>query len=103
MTEAQERLARSLAERQLTMNAHTIETLEREGLRSDHVVQLDFMFIAPDQACAGALASYLAANDCEAIEVKASGDSTEHYVHGKSHPTRLTRAIVDDWVQWMVV
>jgi hypothetical protein len=103
VTKEQERRARRIAEKQFAMNQQTIAALERAGLRADDEVELDFMFVAPDEASAESLKSYLAVNDCESVDVKAVPDKPEFFVSGKSLPTVVTAAVLDRWVQWMAV
>jgi hypothetical protein len=103
MTEEQEQLAAQIAESQLRMNEHTIAVLKKNGLREGDLVQLDFMFVAPEEASAAALGQFLAANGCDGVEVAANEEKTEYFVTGKSQPTSVSSRTVDRWVQWMVV
>jgi hypothetical protein len=103
MTEEQERLAKQIAQSQRRMNQHTIAALTKNGLREGDLVHLDFMFIAQDESSAAALGQFLAASECEGVQVTASGDKTEYFVTGKSQLTTVNSRTVDEWVQWMVV
>lgn len=101
----QDRLARQQIQVRLQESQAILAELGRGGLRPEHAVSLDFRFVAPDEARARALRAHLEANHCRDLAIapivgEAAG---RQRVSGRSHPTKLTAAIVGQWVPWMVV
>ena len=105
MTPDQEARAKRIIERQLAMNAETLDALRRAGLTEEKEVQIEFFFVAPNEAAARALVAHLEANDCLGLALQRSGSffSRRFSVVGKTHPTAVTPQVLSQWVPWIVV
>lgn len=107
----QDRRARLQIQKQMTATQATLDALVRAGLAPHHVVSLDFSFVAPDRARADLLRAHLERNHCldvsvDPIDEAESGradPAAPHAVSGRSHPTKLSGELLNQWVPWMVV
>lgn len=101
----QDRRARLQIQQQLARSQQTLVALGRAGLEPQHVVALDFTFVAPSAATANALRAYLDKNHCHDTSVTPiAGDASgRHHVKGRSAPTKIDARILGQWVPWMVV
>ena len=95
---------RQLLSRQLTMNAETWRRLQAHGVTEATELRLDFVFDAPDESTARALAEELAAQTDYEVAVAADAVSVPKTwrVSGTTQPTTVSATILDQWVDWMV-
>jgi len=73
MTPDQKLRAEEMLTQQMAMNPVTLEALRNAGLVEGNEVQLDFLFWAPNESKANALAAHLTTNDCLSVTVRRSG------------------------------
>jgi hypothetical protein len=79
------------------MNKQTWKTLQSHGVTEETELRLDFAYEAPNAEAANELAALLQAETDYDVHADASS------VTGSTQPTRLSEAILDEWVRWMVV
>jgi hypothetical protein len=82
---------------QLAMNGNTWQALQANGVDEQTQVRLDFFCDAPESSAADQLAAFLQAETD--YEVKAE----KRAVAGSTQPTAISKEILDQWVEWMVV
>jgi len=89
----------------MDMNPVTLEALRNAGLVEGQEVQLDFLFWAPNESKANALAVHLKANDCLSVTVGRSGRffSRKYSVEGKTYLTLVNKQILAEWLPWIIV
>jgi hypothetical protein len=105
MTPAQEKRAKDIIQRQIAMSGQTLDALRQAGLTDTTAVQLDFTFDAPNEKAAKALVAQLGRNDCLDLAATKSGGffSSKYTVSGKTYPTKVTTAVLAEWLPWIVV
>ncbi|MBA5635511.1 hypothetical protein H3H37_00310 [Duganella sp. LX20W] len=105
MTPKQRLRAAEVIATQMAMNSLTIEALRNAGLSESREVQIDFLFVAPDEVKANALAAHLSANDCLSVLVRRNGSffSRKYLVEGKTYPTLVNERVLAEWLPWIVV
>jgi hypothetical protein len=90
---------------QLSRNPEAWARFRDQGVEKDEL-RLGFIYLAPSEAAAHALASYLWTQTDYEVEVhhQPVGEETEPtwLVVGATQPVVLTLEMLDDWVQWMV-
>lgn len=93
-------------EHQLRMNRETWSVLGQHGVRDGAELSLEFLFFAPGEREARALAAHIdARTDCEATasSSKAGLVSRRRWVvEGSTRPAPVTLAVIDEWVTWLV-
>jgi hypothetical protein len=94
-----------ILELQLSRNPEAWARFRDQGLDRDEL-RLGFIYLAPSEEAAHALAKFLWTETDYDVEVhhRPIGDDTEPtwLVVGATQPTLVTLEILDDWVQWMV-
>lgn len=83
--------------RQIAMNGQTWEALQSHGVTEETEVRLDFFYRAPDKSSADDLAAFLKAE----TDYEVAGEPSA--VIGSTQPTTVSREILDQWVEWMVL
>jgi hypothetical protein len=94
-----------ILELQLSRNPEAWARFRDQGIDSDEL-RLGFIYLAPNEDAAHALAKFLWTETDYDVEVhhRPIGDDAEPtwLVVGATQPTLLTLEVLDDWVQWMV-
>ena len=94
-----------ILELQLSRNPEAWARFRDQGIDQDEL-RLGFIYLAPSEAAAQELASFLWTQTDYEVEVhhRPVGEDTEPtwLVVGATQPTFLTLEMLDDWVQWMV-
>jgi regulator of ribonuclease activity B len=91
--------------RQLAMNGETWATLQEHGVREDTELRLDFSYNAPSHQAAEDLQALLREQTDYDLHVLSSGSllSRKWRLEGTTQSTRISHAILDQWVRWMVL
>lgn len=97
MTEDGE-LARRFAE-QITRTRATWARLLSLGVGEETLLSLDFSYAVPSYQQANSLKQFLANETDYELRVIASDDQWR--VEGRSQSSRVTLAVLEDWVRWM--
>jgi hypothetical protein len=95
---------RELLAQQLRMNATTWARLSSHGVTSETRLRLDFTYYAPSRESAAALETLLRQQtdyDVDAVH-EDGGTPGLWVVHGRTQATKVSPAILDQWVDWMV-
>lgn len=99
MTTVQEQISRQRA-----MNRQTWRALQKNGLKPDQEVELDFFYYCGDNQAANSLKNFLERETDYQIEVHPAPDSNEEWsVAGKTQKTTISPEILDEWVEWMIL
>lgn len=90
--------------RQLAMVPQTWAVLGEHGIDADSEIQLDFFFDAPSEAAAVELIAFLRLETDYDVDVDftGQGETRAWQVVGSTHPTTLSKEILQDWVRWMI-
>jgi hypothetical protein len=92
-----------LLELQLRKNLQIWAELERYGIAEDSELRLGFVYVAPGEEEARALAAFLRRETDYEIDVRPrEGSDDEWVVIGTTQETPVTRERLDDWVEWMI-
>ena len=86
----------STLQEQLAMNEQTWSTLQENGVDDSTELSLDFAYDAPGETEAEALATHLRAETDYEVSVE------DGWVSGSTKPMRVSREILDQWVERMV-
>ena len=89
--------------KQLAMNKQTWQRLLAHGLQTDSEVRLDFAYHAPNQEKALALKRLLNQETDYEVGVTCTGGwlRKQWGVTGSTQKTKISLAILDQWVEWM--
>lgn len=79
------------------MNSQTWAALQQHGVTEATELRLDFAYDAPNAGAAEQLADFLRA------ETDYDMRTDSRAVTGSTQPTALSSAILDEWVEWMVL
>jgi hypothetical protein len=94
-----------ILELQLSRNPEAWARFRDQGIDGDEL-RLGFIYLAPNEDAAHALAKFLWTETDYDVEVhhRPIGEDTEPtwLVVGATQPTILTLEVLDEWVQWMV-
>jgi hypothetical protein len=94
-------------EAQLAMNRNSFSELQQHGVTELTELRLDFLYLAPDERSARALAAVLQDETEYEVDVEATGGGMlkkkTWTVNGTTHPTVVSQEILDEWVAWMVM
>src|SRR5437868_12758644 len=103
MTEDLDTRYRRLLAKQLVMNEETWGRLRTHGVDEGTQLRLDFSYSAADRASAESLKGVLSDQTDYDVKVQSTGTFTKRWtVTGSTHPTAVSNAILDQWVDWMV-
>jgi hypothetical protein len=94
-----------LLARQLMMNRQTWTALQGHGATEQTDLRLDFSYNAANRESAEALAAFLRDETDYEIRLE-SGESLlrrKWRVEGTTQATKVSQAILDEWVTWMVI
>ena len=88
------------------MNQGTWTELQRHGVTEDSELRLDFLYQAPGEAQAAALAALIGRETDYEVQVQSGGGGVlkrkKWAVSGTTQSTQISPSILDQWVTWMV-
>jgi hypothetical protein len=91
---------------QLAMNKQSWAALQEYGVTDESELRLDFFYVAPSQAEAEGLRTFIEAETDYDVRVGSQGGGfmkkKTWLVTGTTQPTKVTQEILDEWVAWMV-
>ena len=90
-----------LLAKQLAMNGKTLERLVINGLKDDTEVQLDFFYYGQDEEAGQRFVDFLLKES--GYNAAIAKDDDGWAVTGKTKNTRVTKEILDRWVDWMII
>lgn len=94
---------RRLLAEQLVMNERTWATLQERGVTEHTKLRLDFSYAPSSKTNAAALAALLREKTDYEVQTKNTGlFNRKQSVSGTTRPTAISKAILDQWVDWMV-
>ena len=94
---------RRLLAKQLVMNEETWATLQKRGVTEHTELRLDFSYAPAPKGNAAALVTLLKTKtDYEVRTHRAGLLSQKQAVSGATRATAISKAILDQWVDWMV-
>ncbi|HEU4994300.1 MAG TPA: ribonuclease E inhibitor RraB [Gemmatimonadaceae bacterium] len=104
MTEDLDSRYRHVLARQLEMNKETWRSLQSHGVTEQTDLRLDFSYVAPNESSANKLREIIQDQTDYAVEVQAEGALFRRtwIVVGSTQPTKVSPAVLDQWVDWMV-
>jgi hypothetical protein len=90
--------------KQLAMNNQTWAALQKHGVTEETELRLDFSFNAPSRKATDDLYAFLIAETDYEVRIESSGSflSRKWRLEGTTKRTRISKAILDQWVMWMV-
>ena len=94
-----------LLARQLVMNRQTWVALQGHGATEETELRLDFAFNAANHESADGLCAFLRAETDYEVRVESCGSLLRRKwrVEGTTQATKVSPAILDEWVTWMVI
>ena len=94
----------SILEKQLAMNRQTWAALQKHGATEESELRLEFFFNAPNRKAADRL--YAPLQELTDYDAKVISDGPflhrKWRVEGTTQNTKISPAILDQWVTWMV-
>ncbi|MDO9352954.1 MAG: ribonuclease E inhibitor RraB [Solirubrobacteraceae bacterium] len=90
--------------RQAAMTPQTWAVLQEHGVDSDTELKLDFFYDAPTEERATELVAFLRLETDYEVDVDfaQSAERRTWSVVGTTHPTAVTKEILQEWVRWMI-
>jgi hypothetical protein len=94
-----------LLARQLVMNRQTWIALQEHGATEQTELRLDFSYNASNRESADALCAFLRDETDYEIRIESGGSLLRRKwrVEGTTQATKVSPAILDEWVTWMVI
>lgn len=90
----------------LAMNRQSWAALQQHGVTEESELRLDFFYAAADEEAASRLAQFLEAETDYEVMPRSSGGGflrkQKWTISGTTQPTKVSSAILDQWVEWMV-
>lgn len=97
--------SQELISHQQALNKTTWRALQKNGLRPEQEVELDFFYYCADNKGASSLKQFLESETDYEVSVRPAPDGSENEwsVVGKTQKTVISPEVLDEWVEWMIL